>query len=235
VKPMPNYRLDPDLFRKTVVRHTVRRLAWLMGMSVVTASVFFAAAAAFGAPGVLTLLPALPLVAALALGLGLALNWRRQLKAGWRAWDSFEVVVSQNALRRTTSAALAAEIVCPDVVAILEQPGDGLIVVTADRRRSIVLPQQLVGYADLRERLANWQPIERMRWGGLRYMLGSSMNRDPLSEALSSELEKVRATSTREETRPAPPRGRPSFGRLAIAGWLSLILLFALIWIFVPK
>jgi hypothetical protein len=137
--------LDPKLFRQAMVRGTVRRCAWLLGTLVVITPIFFAAAS-IGTPGMTRYVPAALPLTALALGFGAALNWRRQVDAARIRWDSFELVVSENVLRRTITGAPPVEILRPDVVAILERPGDGLVVVTADRRRSIVLPEQLMGF-----------------------------------------------------------------------------------------
>jgi hypothetical protein len=217
-----------------MVRGTVRRWAWLLGTLVVIVPIFFAAAS-IGTPGMTTYVPAALPLTALALGFGVALSWRRQVEAARRRWASFELVVSENVLRRTVAGASPVEILRPDVVAILERPNDGLILVTTDRKRSIVLPPQLLGYAELRDRLVHWRPIERTRWGGIRYIFKSSGASKSLPEAFSTEIREVRAANTKVATPVALLRRRPTFGRLAVVGWFSLILLFALIWIFVPK
>jgi hypothetical protein len=216
-----------------MVRGTVRRWMWLLGTVVVIAPVFFAAAS-IGTPGMTRYVPAALPLAGLALGFGAAFNWRRQADAARLQWDSFEVVVSENALRRTVSGAAPVEILRPDVIAILERLDDGLILLTTDRRRSVVLPGELMGYAELRDRLVHWRPIDRTRWGGIRYMFRSSGASNSLPEAFSTELGEVRAASTNAET-PAPLRRRPTFGKLAVGGWSLLILMFALLWIFLPK
>lgn len=230
---MRNYQLDPKLFPKAMVRGTVRRWAWLLGTLVFIVPIFFAAAS-IGTPGMTRYVPtALPLTA-LALGFGAALSWRRQVEAARRRWASFELVVSENVLRRTIAGAPPVEILRPDVVAILERPNDGLILVTTDRKRSIVLPLQLLGYAELRDRLVQWRPIERTKRGGIGYMFGSSTASKSLPEAFSTELGEVRAASTKAATL-ASLRRRPTFAKLAVGGWSLLILMFALIWIFLPK
>ncbi len=82
------------------------------------------------------------------------------LRRGRPEWDSYELTMSDNVLRRQVANLPAVEILRPEVVRIVQATGQGLTVVPRDRHRSIYVPEQLVSYAEVCERLSAWHPFE---------------------------------------------------------------------------
>jgi hypothetical protein len=70
-------------------------------------------------------------------------------------------------MRRSLPNLPAIEIVRPEVTRIVDSPGDGLTVTTADAQRFIFIPEQLIGFSSVREQLAGWRAFEPPRL--LRY------------------------------------------------------------------
>jgi hypothetical protein len=77
-------------------------------------------------------------------------------------WESYQLTMSRNVLRRFVASLPAVEILRPEVSRILDSPGQGLSVV-ANPSRFIFIPEQLVGYASVREQLASWRAFEPAR------------------------------------------------------------------------
>jgi len=107
----------------------------------------------------------LPVVVPLLVALLAFSFWRGMRLARERErpeWDSYQLTLSPNVLRRFVATRPSVEILRPEVTRILEAPGMGLTV-SAGNYRFIFIPEQLEGYAGVRERLALWRAIEPSR------------------------------------------------------------------------
>jgi hypothetical protein len=157
-----SYRLDPTAFEPMVKRRIRRRLAWALPWFVVVVTPMLVLLAHVQ-DGVLETLPFTVPVILVSLGFGAvrALKWQR--KNGKQSWDSYQLSLSENAMRRFIGQLPAVEIVRPEVTRIIDAPGDGLTVTTADRQRFIFIPEQLIGYPSVRAELSSWRSFERQR------------------------------------------------------------------------
>ena len=157
-----SYRLDRTLFEATAKRRIYRRFAWSIPLLVLILTLEFAFISK-GAQGQVNVLPfAIPL-AIFMVGLGMFRGFRAQLKSGKTVWDSYELTISDNILRRVTANLPPAEMFRTEVTRIIDAKGEGLTVATADRHRFIFVPEQVVGYGEVRERLASWRAFEPPR------------------------------------------------------------------------
>jgi len=150
-----------------------------------------------------------------------------------RITASFEILSSPRALRRTALGIPVAEIAAIEVESMAELP-EGLSIFGETRRMWIW--RHAVGYAELRDRLASWGPIETRsgpaafvrRYQHLRGQRAYDLARDAVfarEPALRGEVEALRAVAIAAP--PVPKRAR----RLLLL-WLLLVVVFLLIWQF---
>jgi hypothetical protein len=136
-------------------RRMWRRLAWFFPLLLFFLVVEFSMMGkAFS-----DVLPVVLPVLALLLPFGLFLGFRSQLERGKVVWNSYDVTLSANVIRRQVTNLPPVEILRPEVVRIVET-GEGVTVATRDRHRFIFIPEQLIGYEDLRAHLAQWRNFE---------------------------------------------------------------------------
>lgn len=153
------YRLDRAAFEPVTKRRIFRRMAWAVPM---IAGIIAIELYVLGSPDQSggNVWPLTLVIVVAAVGLGLFLSVRRQLKAGRAQWDSYELTMSDNVLRRQASNLATVEILRPEVTKIVDMRGQGLTVATGDRHLFIFVPEHLVGYAEARGRLSAWKPLE---------------------------------------------------------------------------
>src|SRR5262249_47909463 len=127
-----SYRLDDATYpreRRRALRRSVLRLC----LSFLFAAIVLMAVGP-NLPG-----PVVALVTTVLLLVILLLGVRRVLKGLREAWDSYELTMSPNVLRRVVAYLPALEVLRPDVVRIVDAPGKGLTVCTADRHRVLFI------------------------------------------------------------------------------------------------
>jgi hypothetical protein len=187
-----SYRLDPAAFEPTLKRRVRRRLAWALPSFLLLVLVL-----AHFQDSVLATLPfTVPIVLA-SLGWGGFRALKRERETGKPSWESYQLSLSENAMRRFIGHLPAVEIVRSEVTRIIDAPGDGLTVTTAERGRFIFIPEQLIGYPGVRAELSGWRSFERqslLRVGAaqlawtlllLSLWLASGLVREPWLAALA--------------------------------------------------
>jgi len=187
-----SYRLDPAAFEATVKRRVQRRLAWALPSLLLLVVVL----GRFEDRTLETLPFTVPIVLA-GLGWGGFRALKRERETGRPSWQSYQLSLSENAMRRFIRPLPAVEIVRSEVTRILDAPGDGLTVTSADPQRFIFIPEQLIGYPSVRAELSGWRSFERqslLRVGAaqlgwtlllLSLWLASGLVRDPWLAALA--------------------------------------------------
>ena len=165
-----SYRLDPNAFAATTKRRIAKRLAWVLPL------IFILVIGEFVVMGKnsQSFVDALPIalsVSVLALAFGLFRAFRLQLKNGKPAWDSYDLTMSENVIMRHVINLPPIEILRPEVTRVVEVRGQGLTVATNDRHRFVFVPEELLGYDEVRARLAQWRaldpPLVRNRLGSI--------------------------------------------------------------------
>jgi hypothetical protein len=157
----------------------------------------------------------------------------RMNRAEARVLQGFELLVSPRVMRRTSLGLPSAEIAAPEVTSIVEI-ADGLSIV--GRTRRIFLSRAIAGYAEVRDHVGAWRPIES--WTGPRALLRKMSHRargkiydaerdavitgDP---SLASELLGVRSVAM-------PATRAPRAWLKTLLLWALLILMFLAIWQF---
>jgi hypothetical protein len=152
----------------------------------------------------------------------------------------YEFLLGDRVLRRTTGSGPVAEVLRPEVSEIVETKY-GLWVTCKTPRRSLFVVRALDGYADVREALAAWAPIqsvpggfasrqrarrEREHQGPRDAVIGTALASD---QTLVAELESVRAASIDGHAIAGASAPVPRGGK-ALAVWIALILAFLAIW-----
>jgi hypothetical protein len=187
-------------------------------------------------------LPALLTSGVLAVGciLGLGIAWFGVSRVGSAQLATFEVLASDRVVRRILKGTLPAEVLRPEVTRIVETRF-GLWVLCTTPRRSLALVRAIAGYADLREHLARWRPIEELKgWPATRMsyaergrqgprdvMVGTALATDA---TLVEELGTVRAVSAdRGAGYGAPTLVRHRLLRMAML-WVLILVLFLALW-----
>lgn len=157
-----NHRLQPAAFEPTLKRRLRQRLRWaLPSLLLVVVAVLWLQTRL--QPGLADTLPfSLPVVAA-CLGFGLFRSLRLARRNGRSNWDSYQLSLAENGLRRVVSSLPAVEIARAEVTHIFDSPGEGLTVMTEDRQRFVFIPAQLEEYPAVREQLAGWRAFEAPR------------------------------------------------------------------------
>jgi hypothetical protein len=156
--PAPRtYRLDAAAFDVGFDHLRGTRLKWLTPVFVVLVLVLLAVIAPRGplndnvTRGFAGFLLVCTVWFLLAQGLG-----RRR---GRRLWASYELSLSDDVVRLSSAARRSPlEIRRADVTQVVESPGRGLTVLTAEKSRTVFVPAQLVGYDEARALLVTWGP-----------------------------------------------------------------------------
>lgn len=144
------FRFRADVLRAAAGRTRRRMAVTLVATAAVVAAVWATALRPRGG-GWGSLAFALALLLALA-----ALSMRRRMRRLHARWETFEVVLADDAIERTVSGFPRVRIPRADVEAVGERT-DGLVV----RGRggvALLVPRELEGYARLRAALAAWAP-----------------------------------------------------------------------------
>jgi hypothetical protein len=156
-----SYRLDPDEMASATKRRLWRRMAWMLTLILVMVTV---ESLWLGDPqALLSTLPVVLPLMVLALAFSVFRSFRAQIKSGKAAWDSYDLTLSENVMRRQIVNLPPIEILRPEVTRIVEAKGEGLTVATGDRHRFIFIPEQVIGYDEVRARLAGWRHFEPPR------------------------------------------------------------------------
>lgn len=153
-----SHRLDVPAFAERILRRQRRRFAWLLALQI---------ALCVGVLGVLMglgLVPAENLtltipVLLVALGIGVLVALRKQ-RGQLPIWESYQLALGEHVMRRSLDTLPAMEILRTEVARIFDAPSEGLTVTTADARRFIFIPRELVGIDSVRERLSAWAAFE---------------------------------------------------------------------------
>jgi hypothetical protein len=225
------FGLDPAAYR-VLLQSRVRRRGPII---VVIVAIVIAINGLSGLPALVT---SGVLVVGCVLGLGIA--WFGVSRVGTAQLSTFEVLASERVVRRIFKGTLPAEILRPEVTRIVETKW-GLWVLCASPRRSLGLVRAIAGYAELREHLSRWLPIEELRgWQAARLsyserarqgprdvMVGTALATDP---TLDTELGTVRAVSAdRGAGYGAPTLARNRLVRV-LTLWVLLIVMFFALW-----
>jgi hypothetical protein len=157
-----NHRLEPAAFEPTLKRRLRRRLRWALP-SLLLVVVAVLAIQTRVQPGLAETLPFSLPVAAACLGFAMFRSVRLARRNGRADWDSYQLSLSKDGLRRVVSSLPAVEIARAEVTHIFDSPGEGLTVMTAQRQRFVFIPEQLQGYPAVREQLAGWRAFEAPR------------------------------------------------------------------------
>lgn len=110
---------------------------------------------------------------------------RTALQNARSQWQSFLLVLDEDALSRYVAQLPPLSIRRTEVAKLVEIPGHALVVRSRDQRLPIVVPAALIGYDELRSALGAWAPIETtppgraaiLGWGqwlgAIAFVLGS--------------------------------------------------------------
>jgi len=154
-----SYRLDPAAFEPTTKRRIYRRYAVAVPILAVFLVAQFAFMARLHVATSDTLRIAIPVIVAL-LGFSLFRAAGLQLKNGKSSWDSYQLTVGPNVLRRFIANLPPVEILRTEVTQIVESRAEGITVMTADRHRFLFVPKELVGFEEVRAGLSTWRGFD---------------------------------------------------------------------------
>jgi hypothetical protein len=225
------FRLDPVLYRPVARRHVL----WFALKIALPFGGGWCALYAFSEHSVATFAPlvvvALPFLALFSLDRSVA-----------TAIASYELLLSARVLRRASQTSAGAEVLRPEVTRIVETPR-GLWVTSERPRRTVFVVRAIDGYADVREKLMTWGPIETLAgfaaWRFQRSHAGYEGLRDGrtgtvlASDAtLVEELTRVREASRDRAVGFAQPVKSPVNARRTLILWAVLIVMFLAIWQF---
>jgi hypothetical protein len=82
-----------------------------------------------------------------------------KFKDHWRSW---ELILGEDGIRQVEDGGLAVAVRRDEVTKILETIGMGMAIQTSDPYKGIWVPSAASGYAEMRQRLADWAPIEEL-------------------------------------------------------------------------
>jgi hypothetical protein len=157
-----SYRLRPEEFEAVIKRRIYRRVAWSYALVLLMVAAALAVMSRFQ-PNIADGFPiSIPIVLVALAGSGF-LAVRAQLQREQSAWASYQLTIEAHLLRRLVANLQPMEITRPEVTRIVAFEGRGLRVDTADRHRFIFIPEQLVGFEDVRRQLASWRDPELPR------------------------------------------------------------------------
>ncbi len=152
------YRLDTLVFEGVLRRRMLRRLAWVLPLAAVVGLVMARRQASSDADVPLLAIPII--VGAIAFGSVRALRMAKKNERA--AWETYQLTLGPNVLRRSVVNLPAVEILRTEVTRI-DAGVDGLSVATADRQRFVFVPRELVDFEEVRSRLAAWRALESPR------------------------------------------------------------------------
>jgi hypothetical protein len=153
-----SHRLDVPAFAQRILRRQRRRLAWMFALQVALLTGVLLVLLAFGMASADTLKLSIPLLL-VALGAGSFVALRKQ-RGQLPIWQSYQLALGQHVMRRSLDTLPAMEILRTEVARIFDTPSEGLTVTTADARRFIFIPRELIGIEAVRERLSQWATFE---------------------------------------------------------------------------
>lgn len=151
------YRLEPSAFASTTKRRLGRHLAWQIPLTVGLTFVFILLSsraqrlevAWWWFPVALLAVPCLILAPI-----------PRAMKRARKAWDEFELTVSDNVLHLRLGGVPPVEVLRPEVKRVVERKGFGLLVSSPEPGRQIFIPEHLRGFEEVREHLRSWRELE---------------------------------------------------------------------------
>lgn len=161
------YRLDRAAYVRTTKRLLYRRFGTSGALALVMAGVVLGVMA-HADGGLLDTLPYSASLAVFVVVVSSVVNIRAQLVKQRPAWDSYELTMGPSVVRRDIAGLPSMEVLRAEVTRIDHAAGRGVTIATADRHRFVFVPEHLVGFDEVKERLADWRPIEaprRGRWG----------------------------------------------------------------------
>jgi hypothetical protein len=144
------HRLRPEASRATAQRMNRRfALTFLLVVVLVVAAHLAGLRDDRGAGGL-----AVPFAILLVLA---GLSYRRRMIRFRARWDSFEIAIGDDAIAREVAGIPPIRIDRKDVASI-QEIGAGLAV-RSTAGQGLVVPRELAGYENVRDRLAAWRPI----------------------------------------------------------------------------
>lgn len=162
VSPNRTYRLDPAAYERVTKPALYRRFGIFLALTVILGAGMLGFMA-IKDPAIVSSLPySLPLVA-IVLAASTVRSVRSQLVKQRLSWDSYELTLGPSLLVRRVGSLQPLEILRAEVTRIAHAPGRGITVSTKDRHRTIFVPEPLVGFDEVKERLAEWRTSEPAR------------------------------------------------------------------------
>lgn len=156
------YRLEPAAFERVTKRALYRNMAIFLTLTVVLAAACLAFMAS-NDEGIVAALPySVPLTVAV-VAATTVFSLRAQLVKQRQSWDSYELTLGPSMMLRRVANLPPLEILRAEVTRISHLPGRGLTVSTKDRHRTLFIPEPLVGFDEVKERLAEWRTAEPAR------------------------------------------------------------------------
>jgi hypothetical protein len=151
------YRIDATTIPSVTRRRALRQLMWLFPLT---------AALTAGCLALMSRTQQVELGAVAWIGMGLvvaclAVSFVIGLRKARHGWSTLELTVSDNVLRLQVADMAPVEVLRPNVTRIVDVPGHGLMVHTADPALSLLVSEYLLDFAELRGHLATWRPFER--------------------------------------------------------------------------
>lgn len=148
--PARRFRLVPEAHRAAMARMT-RRFAVTVALVVLLVLAAYAAGMREGRGLDALVVPFAVLVALVVW------SYRRRVSRLRARWAAFEIVVGEDAIAREVPGFPPSRVARDDVASIEELP---LGLVVRDRSGgALLVPRELDGYREVRERLAAWRPI----------------------------------------------------------------------------
>ena len=156
------YRLDPRGFEPATKRRFYKRIAWFFPILAVISALEFRLLSKPREEGALDTLPIFVAIVVVALSIGLFRGLRAQITRARPAWESYRLTITPYALRVTTNLQ-TVEILREEITQI-SATAEGLTVETSDRARRIFVPEQLIDFLDLSQRLSTWRSVEEPKF-----------------------------------------------------------------------
>ena len=153
-----SHRLDVPAFARRISIRQRRRLVRLLALQIALCVGVLFVLLGFGAVSADSLKFSVPLVL-VALGIGVLGALRKQ-RGQLPIWESYQLALGEHVVRRSLDTLPAMEILRTEVAHIFDTPSEGLTVTTADARRFIFIPRELIGIDGVRERLSAWAALE---------------------------------------------------------------------------
>ncbi len=224
------YALDRDLYRDRVAQ--ARRARIVRG---VVAALLYGAIVVSSTPLKPASLCLIVVIWGATIGASYLVLQARARRLEPHVLRGYEILLSPRVLRRSSSGTGPAEILAPEVSSIVEVP-EGLSIVSREPIRRVLVPRALDRFADVRDHVGTWAPIEtrsglRAYLRRLSHLYGAT-TRDAADGALAhdatlrGELEAVRALAMPFDPRSVRAARRKRIG----AGLLLLVVFFLTLW-----